>query len=90
MAEKLLTLIGRERGSGCHDVAVFGGFGSFVAELGDPGLTALGQAYAAAPRSERPALLDAMERRVKLLLGTTSPAPEAPSAPAHAAALSLL
>ncbi|MBR2784135.1 MAG: ATP-dependent DNA helicase RecG [Firmicutes bacterium] len=87
MDEKLLTLIGRERSSGCHDVAVFGGFGSFVAELGDPGLTALGQAYAAAPRSERPALLDAMERRVKLLLGTTSPASEeAPSAPAPALA----
>ena len=68
MDEKLLTLIGRERGSGCYDVAVFGGFGSFVAELGDDVLTSLGQAYAAAPRERRPALLEQMEQRVRQLL----------------------
>ena len=68
MDEKLLTLIGRERNTGCRDAAVFGGFGSFVAELGDPGLAALGEAYAAAPLDRRPALLDDMERRVKQLL----------------------
>ena len=68
MDEKLLTLIGRERATGCRDAAVFGGFGSFVAELGDPGLASLGGAYAAAPLDQRPELLDAMEQRVKRLL----------------------
>ncbi|MBO7668034.1 MAG: hypothetical protein J6T26_06180, partial [Firmicutes bacterium] len=81
MDEKLLTLIGRERATGCRDAAVFGGFGSFVAELGDPGLAALGGAYAAAPLDRRPELLDAMEQRVKRLLsgedaeGLSAPAP---------------
>ena len=79
MDEKLLTLIGRERNTGCRDAAVFGGFGSFVAELGDPGLAALGEAYAAAPLDRRPALLDDMERRVKQLL-TGEDAPEVAAA----------
>ena len=91
MDEKLLTLIGRERNTGCRDAAVFGGFGSFVAELGDPGLAALGEAYAAAPLDRRPALLDDMERRVKqLLTGEDAPevaaAAESLFAPAPAAA----
>ena len=90
MDEKLLTLILRERNSGCHDVAVFGGFGSFVAELGDPVLTALGQRYAALPRSERPALLDAMAERVAFLLkekpGSASAAPASAQADPEQAA----
>jgi ATP-dependent DNA helicase RecG len=91
MDEKLLTLIGRERNTGCRDAAVFGGFGSFVAELGDLGLAALGEAYAAAPLDRRPALLDDMERRVKqLLTGEDAPevaaAAESLFAPAPAAA----
>ena len=90
MDEKLLTLIGRERATGCRDAAVFGGFGSFVAELGDPGLAALGEAYAAAPLDRRPALLDDMERRVKRMLSGEEAADGAaessfaPAAPAPA------
>ncbi|MBQ3287453.1 MAG: ATP-dependent DNA helicase RecG [Firmicutes bacterium] len=90
MDEKLLTLIGRERATGCRDAAVFGGFGSFVAELGDPGLAALGEAYAAAPLDRRPALLDDMERRVRQMLSGEEAADGAaeslfaPAAPAPA------
>lgn len=57
----LFDVIEKEKAAGCHDSAVFGGFGAFLnawaAAQDEPALARLGTAYAQAAPDERPALL---------------------------------